>query len=150
MIYCLHFSIMDQKYLKLNESFPHLSFFIVWISSLSYQHPFQFKKRELIDWGNASKKFHITNEYWSIRSIQNKHITFRVTRAAKYELYKVLSCYYCKYTSTFIGNLKMTVIPFYGKLQRYMILKRMPNEVNFNMRPNSKLKLWFAMTNQHT
>lgn len=44
----------------------------------------------------------------------------------------------------------MTVIPFYGKLQRYMILKRMPNEVNFNMRPNSKLKLWFAMTNQHT
>ena len=44
----------------------------------------------------------------------------------------------------------MTAIPFYGKLQRYMILKRMPNEVNFNMRPNSKLKLWFAMTNQHT
>ena len=44
----------------------------------------------------------------------------------------------------------MTVIPFYGKLQRYMILKRMPNEVNFNMRFNSKLKLWFAMTNQHT
>ena len=71
-------------------------------------------------------------------------------RSTKYELYKVLSCYSCKYTLTFIGNLKMTVIPIYGKLQRYMILKRMPNEVNFNMRLNSKLKLWFAMTNQHT
>ena len=90
------------------------------------------------------------SEYLSLRLVQNKHIPFRVTRATKYELYKVLSCYSCKYTLTFIGNLKMTVIPFYGKLQRYMILKRMPNEVNFNMRPNSKLKLWFAMTNQHT
>ena len=88
------------------------------------------------------------SEYLSLRLVQNKHIPFRV--ATKYELYKVLSCYSCKYTLTFIGNLKMTVIPFYGKLQRYMILKRMPNEVNFNMRPNSKLKLWFAMTNQHT
>lgn len=90
------------------------------------------------------------SEYLSLRLVQNKHIPFRVTRATKYELYKVLSCYSCKYTLTFIGNLKMTVIPFYGKLQRYMILKRMPNEVNFNMRLNSKLKLWFAMTNQHT
>ena len=120
---------------------------------------FNFKKRELIDWGNASKNFHITSEYLPIRLVQNKRIPFQVsikvyilrrTRATKYALYKVLSFYSCKYALTFIGNLKMTVIPFYGKLQRYVILKRMPNEVNFNMRPNSKLKLWFAMTNQHT
>ena len=109
---------------------------------------FNLKKRELIDWGDASKNFHITSEYLFILLVQNQHTPFH--RATKYELYKVLSCYSCKYTLTFIGNLKMTVIPFYGKLQRYMILKRMPNEVNFNMRPNSKLKLWFAMTNQHT
>ena len=99
----------------------------------------------------GKKEMHSAPRYFHpLFSSVLKSLIFLKLAFPKYELYEVLSCYSCKYTLKFIGNLKMTVIPFYGKLQRYMILKRMPNEVNFNMRLNSKLKLWFAMTNQHT